>query len=68
MWQWILGVSYKRRVNEYPNPLPKNPQMNVNNPVIALCMAGSRAELEGWPGDAYALYVRAWDAGGSEPV
>ena len=36
--------------------------MDTNNPVIALCMAGSRAELEGRRSDAYALYAQAWDA------
>lgn len=36
--------------------------MDTNNPVIALCVAGSRAELEGRRADAYALYARAWEA------
>ncbi len=36
--------------------------MDTSNPVIALCVTGSRAELEGRRGDAYALYARAWDA------
>ena len=36
--------------------------MDTNNPVIALCMAGSRAELEGRRADAYALYAQAWEA------
>lgn len=35
--------------------------MDTNNPVIALCVAGSRAELEGRRVDAYALYARAWE-------
>ncbi|MBX3053067.1 MAG: hypothetical protein KF753_16410 [Caldilineaceae bacterium] len=34
--------------------------MDTNNPVIALCMAGSRAELQGRRADAYALYAQAW--------
>lgn len=40
--------------------------MDTNNPVIALCVAGSRAELEGRKADAYALYAQAWDAAGDD--
>lgn len=36
--------------------------MDTQNPVIALCIAGSRAELEGRRADAYALYAQAWEA------
>lgn len=36
--------------------------MDTKNPVIALCVAGSRAEFEGRKADAYALYAQAWDA------
>jgi tetratricopeptide (TPR) repeat protein len=32
------------------------------NPVAALCAEGMRAEAEGRPGDARALFGRAWDA------
>jgi tetratricopeptide (TPR) repeat protein len=32
------------------------------NPVVALCAEGMRAEAEGRPGDARALFGRAWDA------
>lgn len=35
--------------------------LDTQNPVIALCIEGSRAELEGRRGDAYALYARAWE-------
>jgi tetratricopeptide (TPR) repeat protein len=36
--------------------------MNINNPVIQLCLAGSRAEFEQRPADARALYQQAWEA------
>ncbi|MBI3959352.1 MAG: hypothetical protein HY328_11145 [Chloroflexi bacterium] len=36
--------------------------MDTHNPVIALCMAGSRVEMEGRRADAYALYAQAWEA------
>lgn len=36
--------------------------MDLNNPVIKLCIDGSRAEFEGWLDDAQALYQQAWDA------
>jgi len=34
--------------------------MDTNNPIIALCISGSQAELEGRRNDAYALYTQAW--------
>jgi len=34
--------------------------MHLNNPVIQLCLAGSRAELEGQPDKAHSLYEQAW--------
>lgn len=34
--------------------------MDPNNHVVKLCMAGMRAEGEGRPGDAKALYEQAW--------
>ncbi len=34
--------------------------MDVDNPVIKLCIEGSRAELEGRQEDARALYWQAW--------
>ncbi len=36
--------------------------MDTTNPVIALCIAGSRAEFEHRRAAAYALYAQAWDA------
>lgn len=36
--------------------------MDTNHPVIQLCLAGTRAELEGRKDDACSLYRRAWDA------
>lgn len=36
--------------------------MDTNNPTIALCISGSRAEFEGRKAEAYALYAQAWDA------
>jgi hypothetical protein len=36
--------------------------LNINNPVIQLCMAGARAELEHRLEDAKSLYQQAWDA------
>jgi hypothetical protein len=36
--------------------------MNTNNPVIQLCMAGTRAEFEHRLEDARSLYQQAWDA------
>jgi hypothetical protein len=37
-------------------------KMNLNNPVIQLCMEGSRAEFEHRLEDARALYQQAWEA------
>jgi len=36
--------------------------MDLDNPVINLCLAGTRAEFEGRRDDARALYEQAWDA------
>lgn len=36
--------------------------MDVNNPVIKLCIAGTQAEFAGRIEDARALYRQAWDA------
>ena len=36
--------------------------MDTNNPVIQLCMSGTRAEFEHRIDDARALYQQAWDA------
>ena len=36
--------------------------MDLNNPVIQLCMDGSRAEFEHRIEDAHALYQQAWEA------
>jgi len=36
--------------------------MDLNNPVIKLCMAGSEAEFAGQIDDAKAFYRQAWDA------
>ena len=36
--------------------------MNTNNPVIQLCMEGTRAEFEHRPDDARLLYQQAWEA------
>jgi hypothetical protein len=36
--------------------------MDLNNPVIQLCMAGTRAEFEHRPEDARVLYQQAWEA------
>lgn len=36
--------------------------MNVENKVVALCVAGTRAELAGRIADACALYQQAWGA------
>ncbi len=36
--------------------------MNLNNPVIQLCMEGTHAEFEGRIEDARILYQQAWDA------
>lgn len=35
--------------------------MDITNPVISLCMEGSRAEFEGRHGDALNLYWQAWE-------
>jgi len=37
-------------------------KMEITNPIIQLCMEGSRAEFEHRLEDARALYQRAWDA------
>ena len=36
--------------------------MDTNNPVIQLCMEGTRAEFEHRPEDACLLYQQAWEA------
>jgi hypothetical protein len=36
--------------------------LDPTNPVIKLCTAGTRAEFEGRPEDARALYWQAWEA------
>jgi hypothetical protein len=36
--------------------------VNINNPIIQLCIQGSRAEFEHRPEDARALYQQAWEA------
>jgi hypothetical protein len=36
--------------------------MDISNPIIQLCMEGSRAEFEHSPEDARALYQQAWEA------
>jgi hypothetical protein len=36
--------------------------MDLNNPVVKLCIEGTRAEFEGRQDDAYALYLQAWEA------
>lgn len=36
--------------------------MDVNNPVVALCAAGTRAEFEGRLADARRAYQAAWEA------
>lgn len=36
--------------------------MDPDDPVVALCAEGMRAEAEGRPDDARALFARAWDA------
>jgi tetratricopeptide (TPR) repeat protein len=35
--------------------------MDINNPVIQLCMEGTRAEFEHRPEEARALYQHAWE-------
>jgi hypothetical protein len=35
--------------------------MDLTNPVIQLCVLGSRAEFEGRPGEARELYWQAWE-------
>jgi len=36
--------------------------MDLNHPVVKLCLAGSQAEFEGRQEDACALYWQAWQA------
>jgi tetratricopeptide (TPR) repeat protein len=36
--------------------------MNLNNPVIKLCLAGTQAELQGKIDEARSLYQNAWEA------
>ena len=35
--------------------------MDPHNPVVALCVLGSQAELQGRPEEAHALYLQAWE-------
>ena len=39
----------------------RKPVMDITNPVIQLCMAGTRAEFEHRIEDARVLYQQAWD-------
>ena len=36
--------------------------MDVNNPVVKLCAEGMQAEFAGRGGEAYAMFMRAWEA------
>ena len=36
--------------------------MNLDNPVVKLCIAGTQAEFQGLIDTAHALYQQAWDA------
>jgi len=36
--------------------------MDLNHPVVKLCIEGSQAEFEGRQADAFALYWQAWQA------
>jgi hypothetical protein len=36
--------------------------MDLDNPVVKLCIEGTQAEFEGRPEDACALYWQAWNA------
>lgn len=36
--------------------------MDIDNPVVKLCLAGTRAEFEGKKEEARALYQQAWEA------
>lgn len=36
--------------------------MDINNPVVQLCIQGTQAEFSGRRDDAWALYQRAWEA------
>ncbi|MFI0977981.1 hypothetical protein ACH4SP_13400 [Streptomyces sp. NPDC021093] len=40
--------------------------MDVENPVVALCMRGMRAEAEGRADEARRLFVRAWESAGDD--
>jgi tetratricopeptide (TPR) repeat protein len=41
-------------------------EMDTSDPVIALCLEGTRAEFEGRKQEACALYDRAWEAAGDD--
>jgi tetratricopeptide (TPR) repeat protein len=40
--------------------------MDLTNPVIQLCIEGTRAEFEGRREDARVLYQQAWDSAGDD--
>ena len=40
--------------------------MMENNPVVALCVAGTQAEFRGQTGQARGLYRRAWELAGDD--
>jgi hypothetical protein len=40
--------------------------VDVENPVIRLCVAGTRAEFEGNITEAHRLYLPAWDTAGDD--
>lgn len=43
-------------------PVVNNWHMNLDNPVIKMCIAGTRAEFDGRTDDARILYWQAWEA------
>ncbi len=40
--------------------------MDLDNPVLRLCQDGMRAEAEGRPGEARALFLEAWERRGDD--
>ncbi len=40
--------------------------MNTHNPILKLCIAGTRAEYAGQPEEAAALYRQAWEMAASD--
>jgi hypothetical protein len=63
-YAWSMMALWKpvRSFNDGENPWISKIKMDINNPVIQLCMEGTRAEFAHRVDDARLLYQQAWEA------